>query len=82
MNRLSQILRSKPMGTRIIIFCSTKRMCDQLAGQLGREFRAVAIHGDKKQQVCLKPRLHHADTCLDVASYARSLCFCLSPIPH
>ena len=28
--RGGQILRSKPPGTRIIIFCSTKRMCDQL----------------------------------------------------
>lgn len=42
--------RSKPQGTRIIIFCSTKRMCDQLAMNLGREYRAAAIHGDKKQQ--------------------------------
>ena len=25
-------------------------MCDQLAMNLGREFRAAAIHGDKKQQ--------------------------------
>eukprot|EP00884_Botryococcus_braunii_P017480 jgi/Botrbrau1/4415/Bobra.0348s0007.1 len=50
MQRLQQILRSKPPGTRIIIFSSTKRMCDQLAQQLGREFRASAIHGDKKQQ--------------------------------
>lgn len=48
--RLMQILRSKPHGTRVIIFCSTKRMCDQLSGQL-REFHASAIHGDKRQQV-------------------------------
>ena len=45
-----QILRSKPPGSRIIIFCSTKRMCDQLSMQLSREFRAAAIHGDKRQQ--------------------------------
>ena len=25
-------------------------MCDQLAMNLGREYRAAAIHGDKKQQ--------------------------------
>ncbi len=49
--KLMQILRSKGHGTRVIIFCSTKRMCDQLAGQLGREFQASAIHGDKRQQV-------------------------------
>lgn len=47
--RLQSILRSKPPGTKIIIFCSTKRMCDQLSRQL-REFGASAIHGDKKQQ--------------------------------
>jgi len=46
-----QILRAKPPGTRFIIFCSTKRMCDQLAGNLGREFNASSIHGDKRQQV-------------------------------
>ena len=48
--RLRTILTSKPPGTRMIIFCSTKRMCDQLAMGLGREFRAAAIHGDKRQQ--------------------------------
>ena len=49
MARVQTILRSKPPGTKIIIFCSTKRMCDQLSRQL-REFGASAIHGDKKQQ--------------------------------
>ena len=49
MARLQGILRSKPPGTKIIIFCSTKRMCDQLSRSL-REFGASAIHGDKKQQ--------------------------------
>jgi len=42
--------RSFPRGTRILIFCSTKRMCDQLAWNLNREFGSSAIHGDKKQQ--------------------------------
>ena len=42
--------RSEPPGTRIIVFCGTKRMCDQLAMNLSREYRAAAIHGDKKQQ--------------------------------
>ncbi len=46
---LERILRSKPQGTRILIFCTTKRMCDQLAGQISRQFRAGAIHGDKRQ---------------------------------
>jgi superfamily II DNA/RNA helicase len=44
------VCRSFPRGTRILIFCSTKRMCDQLAWNLNREFGASAIHGDKKQQ--------------------------------
>ncbi|KAK3254594.1 hypothetical protein CYMTET_36199 [Cymbomonas tetramitiformis] len=47
--RLVQILRNFPEGSKIIIFCSTKRMCDQLARGL-MEFRASAIHGDKSQQ--------------------------------
>ena len=46
--RLIEILRSK-RGERVIIFCSTKRMCDQLSYSVGREFGASAIHGDKKQ---------------------------------
>ncbi|KAH6774422.1 DEAD box RNA helicase family protein [Perilla frutescens var. hirtella] len=47
--RLEQILRSQEPGSKIIIFCSTKKMCDQLAGNLTRQFGAVAIHGDKSQ---------------------------------
>jgi ATP-dependent RNA helicase DDX5/DBP2 len=47
--RVEQILRSQEQGAKIIIFCSTKRMCDMLARNLGREFGAAAIHGDKSQ---------------------------------
>uniref|UniRef100_A0A061RKI9 RNA helicase n=1 Tax=Tetraselmis sp. GSL018 TaxID=582737 RepID=A0A061RKI9_9CHLO len=47
-NRVIQILRSQPPGSKIIIFCSTKRMCDQLSGRI-RDFGAAAIHGDKGQ---------------------------------
>lgn len=47
--RLEQILRSQEPGSKIIIFCSTKKMCDQLARNLGRYFGAAAIHGDKSQ---------------------------------
>ncbi len=50
MPRLNSIIRSKPEGSRMIVFCSTKRMCDQLAYYLAREFKAAAIHGDKRQQ--------------------------------
>ncbi|KAK8653295.1 hypothetical protein V6N13_127303 [Hibiscus sabdariffa] len=46
--RLEQILRSQEPGSKIIIFCSTKRMCDQLARNLSC-FGAAAIHGDKSQ---------------------------------
>lgn len=46
---LQKILRSKP-GQRIMIFCTTKRMCDQLSYNIAREFRSAAIHGDKRQQ--------------------------------
>lgn len=49
MNHLGTILRQK-MGQKVIIFCSTKRMCDQLAWSLGREYNAAALHGDKRQQ--------------------------------
>ncbi|XP_051140539.1 ATP-dependent RNA helicase-like protein DB10 [Andrographis paniculata] len=47
--RLEQILRTQDPGSKIIIFCSTKKMCDQLAGHLTRQFGAAAIHGDKSQ---------------------------------
>ncbi|XP_041003636.1 ATP-dependent RNA helicase-like protein DB10 isoform X2 [Juglans microcarpa x Juglans regia] len=47
--RLEQILRSQEPGSKIIIFCSTKKMCDQLAHNLTRQFGAAAIHGDKSQ---------------------------------
>ncbi|CAO2185861.1 unnamed protein product [Urochloa humidicola] len=47
--RLDQILRSQDRGSKVIIFCSTKRMCDQLARNLSREYGASAIHGDKSQ---------------------------------
>ncbi|WOL11740.1 ATP-dependent RNA helicase-like protein DB10 [Canna indica] len=47
--RLEQILRSQDPGSKVIVFCSTKRMCDQLARTLTRQFNAAAIHGDKSQ---------------------------------
>ncbi|MED6220761.1 DEAD-box ATP-dependent RNA helicase 14 [Stylosanthes scabra] len=47
--RLENILRSQDQGSKIIIFCSTKKMCDQLARNLTRQFGAAAIHGDKSQ---------------------------------
>jgi ATP-dependent RNA helicase DDX5/DBP2 len=47
--RLEQILRSQDPGSKVIIFCSTKKMCDQLSRTLTRQFGAAAIHGDKSQ---------------------------------
>ncbi|XP_076922673.1 DEAD-box ATP-dependent RNA helicase 46-like [Bidens hawaiensis] len=47
--RLEQILRSQEQRAKVIIFCSTKKMCDQLARNLTRQFSAAAIHGDKSQ---------------------------------
>jgi ATP-dependent RNA helicase DDX5/DBP2 len=47
--RLEQILRSQDPGSKVIIFCSTKKMCDQLSRNLTRQFGAAAIHGDKSQ---------------------------------
>jgi ATP-dependent RNA helicase DDX5/DBP2 len=44
---VEQILRSQEQGAKIISFCSTKCMCDMLACNLGWEFDAAAIHGDK-----------------------------------
>ncbi|KAF7021656.1 hypothetical protein CFC21_034575 [Triticum aestivum] len=47
--RLDQILRQQEPGSKVIIFCSTKRMCDQLSRNLSRQYGASAIHGDKSQ---------------------------------
>ncbi|TVU23389.1 hypothetical protein EJB05_25752 [Eragrostis curvula] len=47
--RLEQILREQERGSKIIIFCSTKKMCDQLSRSIGRNFGAASIHGDKSQ---------------------------------
>ncbi|KAM7463193.1 hypothetical protein LguiA_031314 [Lonicera macranthoides] len=48
-SRLEEILRSQDQGSKILIFCSTKRQCDQLSRTIGRNFGAAAIHGDKSQ---------------------------------
>ncbi|KAL2622302.1 hypothetical protein R1flu_002507 [Riccia fluitans] len=47
--RLQQILRTQARDARIIVFSSTKRMCDQLANNLS-DLSAAAIHGDKSQE--------------------------------
>ncbi|KAH9602279.1 hypothetical protein KSS87_015440 [Heliosperma pusillum] len=47
--RLEQILRSQEPGSKVIVFCATKKMCDVLARNLSRQFGAAAIHGDKSQ---------------------------------
>ncbi|KAK9119738.1 hypothetical protein Scep_017831 [Stephania cephalantha] len=47
--RLYQILRSQQPGSKIIIFCSTKKMCDRLASNMAQQYGAAAIHGDKSQ---------------------------------
>ncbi|XP_074310829.1 DEAD-box ATP-dependent RNA helicase 14-like [Silene latifolia] len=47
--RLEQILRSQEPGSKVIVFCATKKMCDMLARNLNRQFGAAAIHGDKSQ---------------------------------
>ena len=39
----ADILRSQEPGSKIIIFCSTKKMCDQLACNLTRQFGVGAI---------------------------------------
>ena len=48
--RLESILHSLERGAKAIVFCSTKRMCDQLCRSLDRSFGALSIHGDKSQQ--------------------------------
>merc|ERR1719160_1227234 len=47
---LNQIFGSLEAGSRVIIFTSTKRMCDQLGQQLMRQIGVGIIHGDKDQR--------------------------------
>jgi len=51
-HQLQNIIREEPPGSRILIFCSTKKMCDQLERtfQMHLRIRAQAIHGDKDQR--------------------------------
>lgn len=48
LERLRQVLKGKPPGTKVLIFCTTKKGCEELSRALNREFGAAAIHGDKK----------------------------------
>lgn len=48
--RLEQILNGQEEGAKVLIFCSTKRMCDELSMNLRRDFGALALHGDKSQR--------------------------------
>ena len=47
---LGQIFGTLEAGSRVIIFTSTKRMCDQLGMQLQRQIGVGVIHGDKDQR--------------------------------
>ena len=46
---LQEVLRTEGPGARVVVFCSTKRMCDQLERSLARSVLCAAIHGDKDQ---------------------------------
>ena len=38
-----------PMGSKVLIFCSTKKSCDALSRAMARQIGCSAIHGDKDQ---------------------------------
>ncbi|KAF5832054.1 P-loop containing nucleoside triphosphate hydrolase protein [Dunaliella salina] len=40
---LQRILRSKPAGTRFMVFCKTKSMCDQLTTSLPKDLKSAAL---------------------------------------
>lgn len=51
MRQCMDVLRSFPRDYRIIVFCGTKRGCDDLEMMLRRDgFQCAAIHGDKGQR--------------------------------
>ncbi|KAL8116565.1 hypothetical protein AgCh_022912 [Apium graveolens] len=47
--RVEQIVIPQEPGSKIIIFCFTKKMCDHLTQSLSRQFGTAAIYGDKYQ---------------------------------
>ncbi|KFH09795.1 putative ethylene-responsive RNA helicase [Toxoplasma gondii VAND] len=50
-HRLLSVLQEEVTGQKTLIFCETKRQCDQLCRELRyRQLRALAIHGDKEQR--------------------------------
>ena len=68
--RIIKLLESIMDGSKMLIFCQTKRGTDSLASMLGTYgLSAIAIHGDKTQGVTIAPpffstflakRLHYA----------------------
>merc|ERR1712050_517839 len=49
--RLRRLLEKVMDGSRILIFCETKRGCDQLTREMRLDgFPALCLHGDKKQE--------------------------------
>ncbi|EFJ43482.1 DEAD-box RNA helicase, ATP-dependent [Volvox carteri f. nagariensis] len=49
--RLRKLLDTEMDGRRILIFCETKRGCDELVRQLRTDgYPALGLHGDKSQQ--------------------------------
>ena len=48
---LARLLEREMDGSRLLIFCETKRGCDSVTRQLRTEgWPALSIHGDKSQQ--------------------------------
>ena len=49
--QLCRLLESEMDGSRLLIFCETKRGCDDVTRRLRQEgWPALSIHGDKSQQ--------------------------------
>lgn len=45
-----RLLEKEMDGSKILVFCETKRGCDQVTRQLRQDgWPALAIHGDKSQ---------------------------------
>ncbi|KAL3921661.1 MAG: hypothetical protein SGPRY_004824, partial [Prymnesium sp.] len=49
-NELIKAINTLAPGSRVLIFCSTKRTCDGLSRALSRQIGCNAIHGDKEQR--------------------------------
>lgn len=52
MNKVQDYLRSKPRGYKTIVFCGTKRMCDQVRALVSSSFTGIRCMREPCMRTC------------------------------